>query len=319
MMNLSTVAFSALFFVSMPVAFQAPSTQSPGPGATQVTVYRIGLEDEIKLVVVGDEQFSNVYRVQTDGSITIPLLGSVMAKGLTAVELQEQIRAALAKDYIKNPQVRADVSKYGSQFVMIQGEVRTPGRIAMTGPMTLMEALSAAGSTTPNAGTVVTIARRTTAEDGSADRDAENVEVRLDELRRGVAGADRPRWRLLGAVKLRDRAELEPFRRESPDVTTLDDLVLGLKVDLRVLVDGFGLHRARERGRSLGLDQQPHLRLVHLDVRVALDDDRDRGKGEHRERNMPVAVDDRQTVEEMDVAFYARRRSPRRRRRAATW
>jgi polysaccharide export outer membrane protein len=192
MMNLLTLALSTFSLVSMPMAVQAPAAQSPIVSQGLSATYRIGLDDEIKLVVADEAQFNNVYQVQGDGTITIPFIGSVAARGLTATELQENIRAALAKDFLRNPQVRAEVSKYGSQFVMVQGEVRQPGRIAMSGPMTLMEALAEAGSTSPNAGTMVTIARRPMADEGATPKDAENITVNLDDLRRGIAGADRP-------------------------------------------------------------------------------------------------------------------------------
>ena len=77
--------------------------------------------------------------------------------------------------------------------MLVQGEVRIPSRIAMSGSMTLLEALAAAGSQTPNAGTTVTIARRAPSEDGgTTPRDAETIVVSLAELGRGIMGADRP-------------------------------------------------------------------------------------------------------------------------------
>jgi polysaccharide export outer membrane protein len=156
------------------------------PAALPGTSYRLGLEDEIRLVVVGEDQLTNTFRIQSDGGITLPLIGTVPAQGLTTIELQERIRAALAKDYFRNPQVRVEVSRYGSQFVIVQGEVRAPQKVAMTGPMTLNEALAAAGSWTPNASSVVNIARK------RPQRDAENIHVNLDDLSRGIAGADIP-------------------------------------------------------------------------------------------------------------------------------
>ncbi len=187
-MRFSTFAFSTFLLLPMPATAQ--SVPPPGPVSSLAPAYRIGLEDEIRLVVVGEDQFNHEFRVQADGSITIPLVGSVMAQGLTAMQLQDRIRAALAKDYFVNPQVRAEVSKYGSQFVMVQGEVRDPGRVAMTGPLTVMQALAERGSPTSNASSIVTIARRSVDETGGAPRNAEIMTVNLDDLRRGVAGAD---------------------------------------------------------------------------------------------------------------------------------
>ena len=187
-MRFSIFVFSTFLVLPLPAAAQ--SVPPPGPVSSQAAVYRIGLEDEIRLVVVGEEQFNHEFRVQTDGSISLPLVSSVTAQGLTAIQLQERIRAALAKDYFVNPQVRAEVSKYGSQFVMVQGEVRDPGRVAMTGPMTVMGALAERGSPTANASSIVTIARKSADQAGGTPRDADILTVNFDDLRRGAAGAD---------------------------------------------------------------------------------------------------------------------------------
>jgi polysaccharide export outer membrane protein len=58
-----------------------------------------------------------------------------------------------------------------------------------TGPMTLLEALSAAGSWTPNASSVVTVARKQPAGAG-AQQDAVNCRISLDDLSHGVANAN---------------------------------------------------------------------------------------------------------------------------------
>ncbi len=196
-MNLSAFTLSLLLVPpATTAAFQTATTtaalpQSPVESRAPLSAtYRIGLEDEIRLVVVGDEQLTNVFRVQSDGGITLPYLNTVAAQGLTAIELQERIRAALAKDFFRDPLVRVEVSKYGSQFVIVQGEVRLPQRLAMTGPMTLMEALSAAGSWTPNASSVVTVARKPPAASSGVQQDFEISRINLDDLSHGVANTN---------------------------------------------------------------------------------------------------------------------------------
>jgi polysaccharide export outer membrane protein len=190
-MNLSPITLSVLLLVSAPAAAQEPVAP---PVPVQAAGYKIGQEDEIRLLVVGEDQFNNVYRIQADGTITVPFIGDVKALGRTTVELTSAVRSALIeKGFIRDPQVRIDVSKYGSQFVMVQGEVRIPSRIPMSGSMTLLEALAAAGYQTPSAGTTVTIARRLrNVEGGPSAKDAETITVSLADLGRGAAGADRP-------------------------------------------------------------------------------------------------------------------------------
>jgi polysaccharide export outer membrane protein len=184
-MNVAAFILSTLFIIGS----GAPQGAAP-PSAD---AYRLGPDDEVALVVVGEEEFNHTFRIQADGDVLLPWIGRIRAEGLTTTELQERVRAALAKDWIRDPQVRIEVSKYGSQSVMVQGEVRVPGKVPMTGPLTLMEALAAAGSPTANASTVVTIARKPIGSTGEpASQDAEIISVNLDDLRRGVAGTDKP-------------------------------------------------------------------------------------------------------------------------------
>ena len=48
--------------------------------------------------------------VQTNGSISLPLLGEVQVAGLTIAEVQRKITNLLAKDFLVNPQVEVKVN-----------------------------------------------------------------------------------------------------------------------------------------------------------------------------------------------------------------
>ena len=54
--------------------------------------------------------------------------------------------------------MRVEIGEYKSQSVIVSGEVRQPGKITMTGAMTLLEALAAAGSPHPSASSELTVA-----------------------------------------------------------------------------------------------------------------------------------------------------------------
>jgi polysaccharide export outer membrane protein len=119
------------------------------------------------------------------------MINRVAASGLTPAELQDRIRALLAKDYIKNPQVRVEVEGYKSQSVIVGGEVRSPGKIQMTGTMTLIEALAAAGSPTSSAASEVMVSRQKKNADGTASgNDVEIIRVNLKDIQLGRAGRD---------------------------------------------------------------------------------------------------------------------------------
>jgi len=167
---------------------QTPETAKPDASQSQ---YVLGAQDQLRITVFDEPELTNTYRVEGDGFITFPLINRVAAAGLTPAELQDRIRTHLANGYLKNPTVRVEIEQYKSQYVIVGGEVRMPGRIPMTGTMTLPEALAAAGSPTAAASTevIVTHARKPIA-DGGPDKAPDSIHVNLKKLQLGTAGQD---------------------------------------------------------------------------------------------------------------------------------
>jgi polysaccharide export outer membrane protein len=128
--------------------------QSGQPRQTPQTgeVYVIGPQDSLSIIVTDEADLTNKYRVDTDGTITMPYLNRVPVAGLTLAEAQIKIAQMLQAGYLRNPQVRIEVDQFKSRRVFVSGEVRTPGYVTMAGAtMTLLEALALAGSPTQNA------------------------------------------------------------------------------------------------------------------------------------------------------------------------
>jgi len=177
----------------------APVAQTPAPTpkldpakGDQNARYTLGPQDQLKITVFDEPELSNIYRVDSDGFITFPMINKVAAGGITPVELQERIRTMLASGYIRNPQVRVEVEGYKSQSVIVSGEVRAPGKIPMTGSMTLVEALAAAGSPTNSASNDVTVSRQKRNASGAVldTNDVDIIHVNVRDLQLGRAGRD---------------------------------------------------------------------------------------------------------------------------------
>jgi Periplasmic protein involved in polysaccharide export len=113
--------------------------------------YRLGVGDLIEVKVFQDPNINATGRIESDGSITMPLLGAVQVSGLTVPEAVKKIRSLLEASYVNKADVSIVVREHESQPVSVVGAVSRPGRIALTGNMTLMQALSAAGGLLPNA------------------------------------------------------------------------------------------------------------------------------------------------------------------------
>ena len=149
-------------------------------------------QDQLKITVFDEPDLSNIYRIDSDGFITFPMINKVAASGITPTELQDRIRGMLASGFIRNPQVRVEVEGYKSQSIIVSGEVRTPGKIMMTGAMTLVEALAAAGSPTSAASNEISVSRQKRAANGTVpdENDVDIIRVNLKDLQMGRAGRD---------------------------------------------------------------------------------------------------------------------------------
>src|SRR3954471_5492674 len=121
--------------------------------------YVIGPQDVLAIQVFDQADLGGKYTVETDGTFSFPLIGRVTAGGMTLRNLETELKKKLADGYFRNPQVTVGVEQYRSQRVFVMGEVRNPGPVPLTGGMTLIEALSRAGSTLPSASGEVAIVR----------------------------------------------------------------------------------------------------------------------------------------------------------------
>jgi polysaccharide biosynthesis/export protein len=120
--------------------------------AAQSPDYVVGPQDVLAITVWDQADLNGKFAVETDGTFTFPLIGRVKAGGLSLREVELELKTRLADGYFTDPQVTVAVEQYRSQRIFIVGEVRTPGTYPLNGDMTLIEALSKAGSTTPTAG-----------------------------------------------------------------------------------------------------------------------------------------------------------------------
>ena len=123
------------------------------------TDYVVGPQDVLAITVWDQPDLSGKFTVEADGSFTFPLVGRVKAGGLTLRAIEAELLRKLEDGYFKHPQVTVTVDTYRSQRVFIVGEVRSPGTYVLSGGMSLIEALSRAGSTTPSAAPEVIIVR----------------------------------------------------------------------------------------------------------------------------------------------------------------
>ena len=111
--------------------------------------YRLDAGDKLRVVVYGQEGLTNTYAIDAGGSITMPLIGSVPARGRTPATLASEISAKLRNGYIREPSVAVEIESYRPFFIL--GEVQAPGQYPYVPNMSVESAVAIAGGFTPRA------------------------------------------------------------------------------------------------------------------------------------------------------------------------
>jgi len=153
------ISLGVLLLAQTAVPAQRPATPSPQSPPQASATYLIGATDVLGIKVFGEDQLTNSYNVDADGSITFPLLGRLAVAGKTTRQIEEDLTKALADGWVRKPQVSVEIAAYRSRSIFVIGEVRQPGRYTIEGPMTLLEVIGQAGSLTPTASDTIIVQR----------------------------------------------------------------------------------------------------------------------------------------------------------------
>ena len=123
----------------------APDTTSASGAYQGASDYRIGAQDLLSISVFGVQELNKDVRVNSNGQISLPLIGGVMAGGSTIPELESELATKYSAGYLQRPQVSVFVKEFTSQRVTLEGAVAKPGIYPITGKTTLIQAIALAG------------------------------------------------------------------------------------------------------------------------------------------------------------------------------
>jgi len=154
-MNLLVLAMLSLAFL----ALDSPAVQQDQE--MFVKEYKVGPKDLLEITVFELPELNQTVRVSEDGSITIPLLGSVAIEGLTKDELEKKLAGLLEEKYLKKARVSVFIREYQSKRVAVIGAVGKPGMYELIGRITLLQMISQAGGLTDRAASELFILRET--------------------------------------------------------------------------------------------------------------------------------------------------------------
>ncbi|MBE7158015.1 MAG: polysaccharide biosynthesis/export family protein [Rhodospirillales bacterium] len=125
----------------------------------QTPEYVLGPGDQVLVHVSDMEDIPQTpIRIDPNGRMDLPLVGSVQAGGLTVFQLHDELSRRLGR-YLKAPDITINVAGMESRPVSVVGEVVNPGVHQLTGPTRLLDVVSLSGGLKPDAGPNILVTR----------------------------------------------------------------------------------------------------------------------------------------------------------------
>jgi polysaccharide export outer membrane protein len=140
---------------SRPIPPEAAVTGAATPGGTAgeiaggegVDGYTLGPGDQLRLTVFRHEDLSGEFELDGEGYFAMPLIGEILAGGMTARALETEIETRLENEgYLVEPQVSVEVLNYRPFYII--GEVNNPGSYQYVNGMNVVNAVALAGGFT---------------------------------------------------------------------------------------------------------------------------------------------------------------------------
>lgn len=176
-MNL-TRWIGVLFLVAASAAAQTVLQQQPPepmPSAAASDA-PIGPRDVLDVRVFEDPSLNSRVTVTDDGKISFGYIGKLDVSGLRPAQMETVLKQALEAKYMQKATVTVLVLEAGNRPISVIGAVTHPGRINVTGNITLLQALTQAGGLAPGYGKTVYVLR--SANNGLSDQ----IAIDLDDL-----------------------------------------------------------------------------------------------------------------------------------------
>jgi polysaccharide biosynthesis/export protein len=166
-----------------PMASQDMSLALNGSTFSRLGDYRIGPGDVLNLRVFGEDAVSGEYVVAPSGMIQLPLVGYVIAQGMSQVQLAQKLEQVL-KSFVKDPKVAVSIASSGSFVVYFSGEVLTRGPRELKFRTNLLQGLVLAGGLTELSSGRIYLIRNTN------EREVRRYSTTFKELLRGSNNLD---------------------------------------------------------------------------------------------------------------------------------
>ena len=183
---------------------------SPGSELPLAAGYILGPGDIIEVSVAGQEEYKSRVQVQVDGTVQLPFIRDVQAEDMTIAQLQDEVANRLRSGgYYTDPVVNVIVAGYASRYVVVLGQVGSPGLLPIDRNYRLSEVIARVGGIGPTGSETVTLTRangqklNVTLQEMATGGDAEDPYVAagdkifVDRVEEG----ERPTFCIYGAVR----------------------------------------------------------------------------------------------------------------------
>lgn len=112
--------------------------------AENPSIYQLRQGDAVMVSVWRQDALQKQVVVLPDGSITLPLVGRIEVVGLSTPEVEQRITEKL-KVYLPEPVVTVVIAGIEGNRAYVMGKVLKPGPLIISGPTTVLQAISIAG------------------------------------------------------------------------------------------------------------------------------------------------------------------------------
>lgn len=128
-------------------AGQAAYDVIPVKAMDELVAQRIRTGDKLAISVFGESELSrNDYVVDSTGFVQVPLIGQVIAAGVSPEELRAEITRRLGARFVRDPQVSVSIAERARARFAVEGQVEDPGVYEADATTTLLAAIAQAGS-----------------------------------------------------------------------------------------------------------------------------------------------------------------------------
>lgn len=187
----SRLSGALLLAAALASATAAAQAQAPAaPAAVQTPIapavnlsegYVLGPGDIVEVAVIGRDEYKARVQVQVDGSIQLPYINSIPAANRTVLQLRDDVAARLKSGgFYNNPAVSVIVATYASRYVVVLGEVASPGIVPVDRSYRVSELLARVGGTRATGADILTLRRAT----------GEELQLPIEKVAMGGAADD---------------------------------------------------------------------------------------------------------------------------------